>query len=670
MSYVVVAPEAVAAAAAEFAGIGSTVEVAGAATALSTTNLLAAGGDEVSAAVAALFGDYAQRYQALSAQAVAFHDQLVRLVTGAGGAYAGAEATNALSLQGLQQAVANVVNPPARALLGHPLIGQAAPASAAGSGAAPSAGASAGATTSASSAGGATSLAAQNPVTATVPAGTPGTMVVSPDGRFLYVTNLQGASSAVSVINTATKAVTSIPLGVTLSPDHILITPNGKEVYVSGQLISGGTTSDSVVVAINTANHTASSPIVVGSGYSDNPGNMVITPDGSRIYVDGYTGTGLPVANEVAVINTATHSVTGNILLDGPGSLVVSPNGGKVYVGTPGAIDVISTGSNTVTAAIPETGGSPQAGMVISPDGSHLYAEFNPQNISIIDTATNAVAGTISTPSYGLQFSGAAISPDSQHLYIPTITQDGNALLVFDTTTGGIGNPIALSNVQSLDQLLAQSPNGQYLYAANSHTGGTVTIIDTAHAVISDPITINPYGFLGGLTASGSTGFVADQYSSTVAMINPALATYHPLPSGTGFTGSTTPVVTPPPGPDPGPGGTNPPTGGGGGIGPGTIDDLVNSGLRGIGLPYGIDLSDALHPVENALSWVTGTGDLIYKTGKLLLGDGAFGPLALAGAAFDTYHLAGDLGSGNWAKAGLDGLNLTADLGRAALGFL
>ncbi|WP_152331020.1 PE family protein, partial [Mycobacterium tuberculosis] len=62
------------------------------AAAANTTALLAAGADEVSTAVAALFGAHGQAYQALSAQAQAFHAQFVQALTSGGGAYAAAEA--------------------------------------------------------------------------------------------------------------------------------------------------------------------------------------------------------------------------------------------------------------------------------------------------------------------------------------------------------------------------------------------------------------------------------------------------------------------------------------------------------------------------------------------------------------------------------------------------
>lgn len=64
MSFVIAVPEALTMAASDLANIGSTINAANAAAALPTTGVVAAAADEVSAAVAALFGSYAQSYQA------------------------------------------------------------------------------------------------------------------------------------------------------------------------------------------------------------------------------------------------------------------------------------------------------------------------------------------------------------------------------------------------------------------------------------------------------------------------------------------------------------------------------------------------------------------------------------------------------------------------------
>ncbi len=86
----------------DLANIGSTLCTATSAAAAPTTAVLAAGADEVSAAVASLFSGHAQAYQALGAQATAFRQQFVYALTSAGGVYAAAEAANASAAQSVQ----------------------------------------------------------------------------------------------------------------------------------------------------------------------------------------------------------------------------------------------------------------------------------------------------------------------------------------------------------------------------------------------------------------------------------------------------------------------------------------------------------------------------------------------------------------------------------------
>src|SRR6516165_12822303 len=80
MSYVVAVPEFVASAASDLAAIGSRLSAAHLAAAVPTTAVVAAAGDEVSAAIASLFSGHAQ--QALSAKAAVFHTQFVQALTG------------------------------------------------------------------------------------------------------------------------------------------------------------------------------------------------------------------------------------------------------------------------------------------------------------------------------------------------------------------------------------------------------------------------------------------------------------------------------------------------------------------------------------------------------------------------------------------------------------
>lgn len=112
MSFVVAVPEAIQAAARDLAGIRSVLAEAITTMAAPTTRLVPAAGDEVSAAVAATFGNFGQEFQSLSAQAQAFHAEFVTVTNAGAGAYLSAEIANA------EQTLANAVNAPAQMVLG------------------------------------------------------------------------------------------------------------------------------------------------------------------------------------------------------------------------------------------------------------------------------------------------------------------------------------------------------------------------------------------------------------------------------------------------------------------------------------------------------------------------------------------------------------------------
>ncbi|WP_079088989.1 PE family protein, partial [Mycobacterium tuberculosis] len=114
MSFVLIAPEFVTAAAGDLTNLGSSISAANA------SAVLAAGADEVSARIAALFGGFGLEYQAISAQVAAYHQRFVQALSTGAGAYASAEAAAA------EQIVLGVINAPTQALLGRPLIGDGA----------------------------------------------------------------------------------------------------------------------------------------------------------------------------------------------------------------------------------------------------------------------------------------------------------------------------------------------------------------------------------------------------------------------------------------------------------------------------------------------------------------------------------------------------------------
>ena len=85
----------------------------------------------MSAAIAAVFSAHGQGFQALSAQAAAFHDQFVQALTAGAGSYVSAEAANVAAFtanpaQTIQQDLLGAINAPSLALTGRPLIGNGA----------------------------------------------------------------------------------------------------------------------------------------------------------------------------------------------------------------------------------------------------------------------------------------------------------------------------------------------------------------------------------------------------------------------------------------------------------------------------------------------------------------------------------------------------------------
>jgi PE family len=133
VSLLVVAPELLGSAAADLESIRSALHAANAAAAVPTTGIAAAGADEVSAAVSALFAGYGQQYQALLAQAGAFQQRFAQALNGGAGSYLATEAANASPLQTVAAAsqpaqtvaddVLGFINAPTELLLGRPLLG-------------------------------------------------------------------------------------------------------------------------------------------------------------------------------------------------------------------------------------------------------------------------------------------------------------------------------------------------------------------------------------------------------------------------------------------------------------------------------------------------------------------------------------------------------------------
>ena len=156
---------------------------------------------------------------------------------------------------------------------------------------------------------------------------------------------------------------------------------------------------------IDTATNTVTGTISSGIGIA--PRGVVVTPDGSKVYI---TNAG---SASVSVIDTATNTVTATIPVGfAPNGVAVSPHGRRIYVVSdllPGAVWVIDTTMDTVIATIPV--GDGPFGVAVTPDGSKIFVanEFS-SSVSVIDAATSAATATISVGGDPIAF-GVFIQP-------------------------------------------------------------------------------------------------------------------------------------------------------------------------------------------------------------------------------------------------------------------
>jgi YVTN family beta-propeller protein len=121
-----------------------------------------------------------------------------------------------------------------------------------------------------------------------------------------------------------------------------------------------------------------------------NPLGVVITPDGTRAYVEENS-------EFLNIIDTASNTVVAHIL---QGifhvTLTITADGTRIYAAsaTSPSVSIIDTSTNAVVNTIPLGNNSP-TDSALTPDGARLYTTNVQNTASVIDTATNTVLTTI-----------------------------------------------------------------------------------------------------------------------------------------------------------------------------------------------------------------------------------------------------------------------------------
>ncbi len=248
------------------------------------------------------------------------------------------------------------------------------------------------------------------------------------------------------IINTITGAVSQSFYSLN-GCQALAVTPDQQKVFF--QTLTG-------IVALNTLTGTLA---LTFPGPNVICNEFVFSADGITLYMSSYT------TNQIFVYNVFSGSGTTINLPAGigsPQSMVLSPDGTKLYFGdnTSGALQVLSTATNTIIAAVPLVAANDICyGVAISPDGTRLYLTDETANvIKVVNTATNALITTIADPG-GPTY--CIVSGDGSKLYVSNSIS--GTMSVINTTTYGTIATIPLGN----DPFgLTLTPDGTQVYVS------------------------------------------------------------------------------------------------------------------------------------------------------------------------------------------------------------
>lgn len=262
-------------------------------------------------------------------------------------------------------------------------------------------------------------------------------IAVSPDKKYVAVTNNGQSIQSLMVIDAATQKMTdSVPipaswLGLAFSPD-------GKKLYASGG-------NENVVRIYDMQNGKLVNPdsIVMGPEWKVRHDSNLnkISPAGlcvgeKQVYVVTKEDSAL------YIYNTQTKALVTRYKLPAEAyTCLLSKDGKQLYISLWGGnkVMVYDLAKNTATALI-KVGSNPND-MALTSDGKYLYvSNANDNSVSVISTAENKIIETLNAALYANSLEGSTtnsvgLSADNKTLYIANA--DNNCLAVFDVSKPG-----------------------------------------------------------------------------------------------------------------------------------------------------------------------------------------------------------------------------------------
>jgi len=237
--------------------------------------------------------------------------------------------------------------------------------------------------------------------------GRPHGVAVASSGTF-YISRIDDDSVTRGQVDSLTQAFTG-SAGVGHTPAHVALTPDGHTAFTANQF--GSTVS---VVDVATNHETAEIPL------SDGGFNLLVSPDGSRLYVTTAAGV-------LHVIDVATLQVIDTLSVGAAANgLAIDADDQRVYVSSIFADRVSAVGA--ATNQIERTyavAGMPQR-IAVNRTGDELYVASEAVGLEVLDLASG-----VHTPVTGVGTGavGLALSPDEQVLYV-TRPPNGELVIV------------------------------------------------------------------------------------------------------------------------------------------------------------------------------------------------------------------------------------------------
>jgi YVTN family beta-propeller protein len=247
----------------------------------------------------------------------------------------------------------------------------------------------------------------------------PAGMVISTDGTRVYVATQIGSDygGTLTVIDTSTNTIVANLATSEDFPNDIAVSPDGKRVYVPNLGDNAGLGSFDV---FDTASNTLVKTLV--QVYFSQYSWVAVSSDSSKVYTYDMgqdSVTGIPVG--VIVYDAATYAVLKTLPVPAPPDRLTLPlpKSSILYGSSGGSLLVYNTQTDTMAATVAVA--TTINNLALTPDGTQLYASnSNAQSIAIIDTATNAVTGSVAVA--GATGMAIVAAPSSQVLLPPVIT--------------------------------------------------------------------------------------------------------------------------------------------------------------------------------------------------------------------------------------------------------